>query len=105
MDIKILNYGKDLNATNDNVDVEVSLDNGERYTATFFTIENITSILAKYKETKECCSGLYFWASDMIVVDKLDDDVIKQTIQDLIKTEELDRAFSLLDNEKTSTTF
>lgn len=81
MNIKIFKYGQDLNLVNDNVDVEVFLDNGKRYSATFFTIQNIISILSKYKETKECCNGLYFWASDMIIVENLDDDVIKNNIR------------------------
>ncbi|OCG14591.1 hypothetical protein A9G28_05175 [Gilliamella sp. Fer1-1] len=97
MNIKILNYDRDLNQVNDNVDVEVFLDNGKRYAATFFTIENIISILNKYKETKECCNGLYFWASDMIIVESLNDKVINKTIQDLIKNEEFHHVFSLLE--------
>lgn len=97
MNIKILKYDQDLNLVNDNVDVEVFLDNGKRYTATFFTIENIISILNKYKETKECCNGLYFWASDMIIVESLIDKIINKTIQDLIKNEEFHHAFSLLE--------
>ncbi|PIT09529.1 hypothetical protein [Snodgrassella alvi] len=97
MNIKILKYDQDLNQVNDNVDVEVFLDNGKRYAATFFTIENIISILNKYKETKECCNGLYFWASDMIIVENLNDKVINKTIQDLIKNEEFHHAFSLLE--------
>jgi hypothetical protein len=97
MNIKILKHDQDLNQVNDNVDVEVFLDNGKRYAATFFTIENIISILNKYKETKECCNGLYFWASDMIIVENLNDKVINKTIQDLIKNEEFHHAFSLLE--------
>ncbi|MWP47531.1 hypothetical protein [Gilliamella sp. Pas-s27] len=97
MNIKILKYDQDLNQVTDNVDVEVFLDNGKRYAATFFTIENIISILNKYKETKECCNGLYFWASDMIIVENLNDKVINKTIQDLIKNEEFHHAFSLLE--------
>ncbi|MCO6514849.1 MAG: hypothetical protein J6589_10365 [Snodgrassella sp.] len=97
MNIKILKYDQDFNQVNDNVDVEVFLDNGKRYAATFFTIENIISILNKYKETKECCNGLYFWASDMIIVENLNDKVINKTIQDLIKNEEFHHAFSLLE--------
>ncbi|NUF50230.1 hypothetical protein [Gilliamella sp. ESL0250] len=96
MNIKILKYDQDVNVVNDNVDVEVCLDNGKRYVATFFTIENIISILSRYKETKECCNGLYFWASDMIIVESLDNNVINKTIQDLIKNEEFHHAFSLL---------
>lgn len=97
MNFKIFKGSKELNLINDNVDVEVLLDNGKRYAATFFTIKNIVSILNRYKKTKECCSGSYFWASDMIIVDSLDENVINKTIQDLIKNEEFYTAFSLLE--------
>ncbi|PQV89209.1 hypothetical protein CDT93_21660, partial [Cronobacter sakazakii] len=48
-------HDKDVvNVMDDNIDVEVLLDNGERYTATFFTLKNIASILERYKNSGEC---------------------------------------------------
>ena len=97
MNITIFKGSEELNLINDNVDVEVLLDNGKRYAETFFNIENIISILDRYKKTKECCNGLYFWASDMIIVESLDENIINKTIQDLLKNEEFYTAFSLLE--------
>ncbi len=39
------------NALDDNVDIEVKLKDGRRYTATVFTIRNIETLFAKSKVT------------------------------------------------------
>lgn len=96
MDIIILNRNKDLDLLDDNVDVEVILDNGDRYSATFFTLQNIKSLMMRYQKTGECYSGLYFWASDMIIVEELHPDIINKTIQDLIKSNEFFTCFAKL---------
>ena len=84
------------NSLNDNVDVEVKFSNGSRWTATFFTIENIRSIFEKNKETGECSSGLYLWASDMVIVENMTRGVIEETVQDLLREGEFKKAFSRL---------
>lgn len=71
-----------------NVDVEVSFADGTRYAATFFALENIRHLMDGYKETGECGYGLYFYASDMIIVDVLSKDVIEKTIIDLIEEDD-----------------
>lgn len=78
----------------DNVDVEVTFSDGSRYTATFFTIENIRSLFAKNKKTGECAGGTYLWAAEMILVEKLDIETMKATVQGLIRDGELDGAFT-----------
>ena len=57
-----------LDPLRDNVDVEVVFDDGSRFVATFFTLENVQMIMDGYRQTGECSKGLYFWASDMILV-------------------------------------
>ncbi len=86
--------GSEFNADDDNVDVEIKLDSGEMFYATFFTITNIASLFKKNRDTGECKEGLYLWASDMILVEKLSESVIRNTIDDLIKAGELDMACS-----------
>lgn len=78
----------------DNVDVEVELDDGRRFCATFFTLENIRRLFAKNKTTGECHSGLYFWATDMIIVEVLTLDTIEKTVKDLLACREFESAFS-----------
>jgi hypothetical protein len=55
---------------NDNSDAIVTFNNGEKYVATFFTYENIEWIRRKNKKTGECLNGKYFFATDLILIDK-----------------------------------
>ena len=56
----------------DNMDVEIVLPTGERYAATFVTVENISSLFKKNRVTGECASGSYLWVADMIIVQRLE---------------------------------
>lgn len=78
---------------NDNTDVIVTLDDKCRYIATFFTYKNIENIRNKNKKTGECNSGKYFWASDMIIVEKTDRLTIEETIEFLISSDEFKQVF------------
>ncbi|VYT90689.1 hypothetical protein [Metakosakonia massiliensis] len=82
---------------NDNVDVEVLLDNGDKYTATFFTLTNIHYLFENNKKTGECHNGLYFWAANMILVKSLSEGIIKEVIYDLLKTGEFFSSFLKID--------
>jgi hypothetical protein len=80
----------------DNVDVEVIFGTGERFSATFFSLENIRALMTRYRETGECASGTYFWAKDMVVVMSVDDATIAKAVRDLIDTDEFRHAFRRL---------
>jgi hypothetical protein len=80
-----------------NVDVEVHVD-GARWAATFFTLENLEALMRKNAVTGECASGLYLWATDMIVVRELSYDVIRDTVAELRRAGEFEDAFSRLEN-------
>lgn len=88
-ELTIFSNIKDIDVLNDNVDVEIKLNNGRKFIATFFTIENIKSLLHHYQKTGECANGLYIWATDMIIVDRLTEDVIRKSIVDLINNGEI----------------
>ena len=77
----------------DNVDVTVHFEDGARYTATFFTPENIRLLREHYKETGECAHGLYFWASHPIIVDRLTWENVQATVSSLIESGEFASAF------------
>lgn len=87
---------KEFDALDDNIDVEIQLESGERYYATFFTIANIKSLFQKNRISGECRQGLYMWASDMILVEQLSQSVVEDTIESLIRTGELSIACSKL---------
>lgn len=86
----------------DNVDVEVVLEDGRRFGATFFTIANITKLFEKNRRTGECAGGLYFWADHMIVVETLTSPVMERTTEDLLQTGEFEHVFELLPNVEPS---
>ncbi|MCA1596950.1 MAG: hypothetical protein LC772_11075 [Chloroflexi bacterium] len=73
-----------LDGDNHNFDVEVRFADGSRHTATFFTLRNIQLLMDRHKETGECASGLYFYTTDMIIVEKLTLAAIVETVRDLI---------------------
>ena len=83
-----------LDPDNDNVDVQVTFPNGESFSAVFFTLQNIKTLMKHYKKTGECANGLYFWASDMIIVQKLTEQTICETIDNLLAEEEFASVFS-----------
>ncbi len=89
-----------LNSNNDNVDVQVTFPNGERFSAVFFTIRNIEALMKRYKKTGECAGGLYFWASDMIIVKSLTKKTICKTIDRLLAEDEFGDVFSKNEDPK-----
>jgi len=91
--VKVLNYSRDGNISDDSVDVVVHFGDGSRYSATFFTVENIRSLLKSYRASGECASGKYLWAANMIVIESLDLSTIEVAVADLIRTGEFTRAF------------
>lgn len=90
--VEILDH-VDMNPTDDNVDVFVYFADGRRYVATFFTLANLQSIMLKHRATGECAGGLYLWASDMIVVERIDRETVERTVADLIQSGEFEKAF------------
>ena len=56
--------------------------------------------MQRYTKTGECAAGSYFWASNMIIVQKLTEQTICQAIDDLLAAEEFMSIFSK-DSEPT----
>ncbi|MYC14193.1 MAG: hypothetical protein F4Y39_10755 [Gemmatimonadetes bacterium] len=89
-----------LGSNNDNVDVQVTFPNGERFSAVFFTLRNIEALMRRYKKTGECADGLYFGASDMIIVESLTEKTICKTIDHLLAEDEFGYIFSKNEDPK-----
>lgn len=79
-----------------NVDVEVRDESG-RWTATFFTLANLATLLERYASSGECADGTYLWALDMIVLAEISADTIRRTVEDLRQSDEFERAFGRVD--------
>jgi hypothetical protein len=69
--------------TDDNVDIEVRLPDGSRWSATVFTVNNLRSLMAKWRSTGEH-SGRFVSAPDMIVVDRLSDADLRDLVDELV---------------------
>ena len=89
-----------LDSDNDNVDVQVTFPNGERFSAVFFTLRNIEALMRRYKKTGVCADGLYFWASDMMIVERLTEKTICKTIDHLLAEDEFGYVFSKNEDAK-----
>jgi hypothetical protein len=82
----------------DNVDIEVQLADGSRWAATVFTVDNLRSLMKKWRSTGEQ-SGLYVWAPDMIVVERLSDGCLRDLVDELVAEGELQHRLMLLDED------
>lgn len=85
-----------------NVDVEVTLEDGSRWGATFFTPMNIDALFAKNRVTGECRRGLYFYCVDMIIVQQLDQRTIEETVTGLLEEGVFRSAFGHHGDQKGS---
>ena len=75
----------------DNTDVVVTLSDGSKWVASFFSYKNICSLSKNNRETGECLSGKYFWASDMILADE----VSRERIEEILDREQEPLQFHL----------
>ncbi len=93
-----LNFSSGLagSTKDDNVDVRIDLEDGRAYSVTFFTIENLSTLMVKWGKTGECANGLYVWAKNMIVVQEISQAVIRKVIQDLVETGEIESVGALI---------
>jgi len=84
---------------NDNSDVIVTFSDDSRHVATFFTYQNIEHLRQKNRKTGECLSGKFFWASPMIIVDRIEREEIEGVIKHLISEDEFGLIFNQLEVE------
>jgi hypothetical protein len=52
----------------ENVDAELRLPDGTRWSATFMTPREITKVLDRWRETGECGAGAFFQCPDLVIV-------------------------------------
>lgn len=81
---------------NEAVDVVLTMQ-GQEYYASFVTRKFIDRMFEKNRRTGECATGTYFCMPGMIVVDKINDQNIRATIDDLIANLEIAEYFRKID--------
>ncbi|MCX4672326.1 hypothetical protein OG453_37635 [Streptomyces sp. NBC_01381] len=52
----------------ENVDVELCLPDGTRWSATFMTLREIAEVMERWKQTGECAGGAFFQCPDLVIV-------------------------------------
>lgn len=83
------------NVLDDNVDVVVRLPQGEVRATTLFTLKNIEAILSSYRSSGECLAGRFFWSKDMVIVEDLRMETIREVVQELVRSGEYRHAFGV----------
>lgn len=96
--IEVLSHGRQLDQLCDQVDVEVTFENGVRYSATLFTIAEVQKVMDVHRRSGECGGGKYFWCTDMLLVSRLDAQTIRVSVEELIQKREFQSVFSRLDD-------
>jgi hypothetical protein len=81
----------------DNSNVWVVFENGEKWTGIFFSYQNILSLRDKNEQTGECLNGKYFCAENMILIDEISRESIESVIKEMIEKNEFDTYFSKCD--------
>jgi hypothetical protein len=56
--------------TVENVDAELRLPDGTRWSATFMTLRAIEQVMNRWTETGECSGGAYFQCPDLVIIPK-----------------------------------
>jgi hypothetical protein len=84
------------------VSVEVRLADGYRWGASFYTPEDIRTILDRWRAA-DGRSGLYFWAPGVIVVRETTREAIVAVVEDLVTEGDLELAFERVGDGKAKT--
>lgn len=89
MKYKVLVFAShdDINPSDDNIDINVVLSNGDVYFATLFTADNIVQLLKN-------AEGGYVYAVHMIIVKDLTVASIKEVVTNIIQEKRINSAMS-----------
>jgi hypothetical protein len=80
----------------DCVDVVMTLNDGQRFAATFTTLPYLRNLFTKNATTVECCAGAYLWIAHLIIVRQLSRHSIQQSLSDLLVKGEHERCMEHL---------
>lgn len=73
-----------------NSDVIFELSDGSKWEATFFTYKNIETLRKKNQISGECLNGIYFCATDMILISEMSDEIIQEVLCEMILHDEIE---------------
>ncbi|MFC5591059.1 hypothetical protein ACFPRA_19445 [Sporosarcina soli] len=84
----------------DNTDVIVTMNDGTKWTASFFTYKNIESLRLKNQQTGENLNGLFLWSSNMILIEKIDRTLLERVISNLMEEGLFVQVFTRIEESK-----
>lgn len=84
----------------EDADATITLPDGRRYAATFMTPATVAKIMDRWQTNGECLNGEYFWCSDLIIMRRPGISAITDAVRDLVTTDELAGACSLLEPDE-----
>lgn len=90
--------GEDLDAVY-NVDVEVQLTDGSRWSATVFTVAEVQRLMERWAQTGEEAGGRYFWCSDGLIVREAGVANMTEAISGVLNEGDFERILQRLDDE------
>jgi hypothetical protein len=82
-----------------NVDVEVRLVDGSRWSATVFTVAEVERLMEEWSRSGEALGGRYFWCSDGLIVRDPGIDSMAEVIRGLLDANEFGDVFQRLEDE------
>ncbi|BCB79614.1 hypothetical protein GCM10022251_41430 [Phytohabitans flavus] len=83
----------------ENVDVEVALDDGSRWSATLLTLAEIRRLMDRWKVTGECLDGSYFQCADLVIFERGGIETATDLLGRLVSTGQIRDAFVRIDIE------
>lgn len=86
-------------ATVENMDVEVVLGDGSRWSATFLTLAEIRRVMDRWAQTGECLNGTYFQCTDLVIFEHGGIEAATDLVRRLVESGEIRDAFVQLDPE------
>lgn len=90
--------GEDLDAVC-NVDAEVRLTDGSRWSATVFTVAEVERLMERWAQTGEAAGGRYFWCSDSLIVREPGIANMTEAISGVLDEGDFERIFQRLEDE------
>jgi len=87
---------------NGNLDIEVIMNDGKRYSATLFTLENIKELMDGHSQSGENNNGTYLWCLDMVIIKDLSIYTICEVVKSIIDSRDLSSIFYALDDENSN---
>lgn len=86
----------EIEATGAYTDVVVTVDNNNKYIASFFAYDSIEKLNQKHQKTGEYLYGKYFRVEHMVLVEECTESKIREVVQYLIDEDDFKSVFRLI---------